>query len=67
MFATGFEILPTYFTKFEMVLLVLAAVVVITAAVLLFLKGPIEQATPLPRRLLAGVAATVLTGLVHWA
>ena len=59
-FATGFEILPTYFTKFEMVLLVLAAVVVITAAVLLFLKGP-KSKDPLPRRLLVGVAATVLT------
>lgn len=59
-FATGFEILPTYFTKFEMVLLVLAAVLVITAAVLLFLKGP-KSKDPLPRRLLVGVAATVLT------
>ena len=39
-FSTGFEILPNYFTKFQMVLLGICVVAVIAGGVFLFLRGP---------------------------
>ena len=39
-FSTGFEILPTYFTKFQMVLLGAVCFLILVGLTLLFLKGP---------------------------
>ena len=60
-FATGFEILPNYFTKFQMVLLGICVVAVIAGGVFLFLRGP-KEPVKLGRRLISGLAAVVVTG-----
>ena len=60
-FSTGFEILPNYFTKFQMVLLGICVVAVIAGGVFLFLRGP-KEPVKLGRRLISGLAAVVVTG-----
>lgn len=58
-FATGFEILPNYFTKFELVLLGIATVAVLVGAVFLFIKGP-KAAVKLGKRCLSGLISTLV-------
>ncbi len=60
-FSTGFEILPTYFTKFQMVLLGAVCFLILVGLTLLFLKGP-RAAAGFRRRLLSGLLAAALAG-----
>lgn len=60
-FSTGFEILPTYFTKFQMFLLAALCLLILGGLLLLFLKGP-RAAAGLGRRLLSGLLAALLAG-----
>lgn len=60
-FSTGFEILPTYFTKPQMALLIVTCLLVAAGLILLFWKGP-KSASGLVRRLLLGLPAVALAG-----
>lgn len=62
-FSTGFEILPTYFTKPQMALLIAACLLALAGLALLFVKGP-KTAAGLRRRLLVGLPSAALAGLV---
>lgn len=58
-FATGFEILPNYFSNFEMVLLGACTVVVLVGMVFLFIKGP-KAAVKLGRRFVGGLISVIV-------
>ncbi len=60
-FSTGFEILPTYFTKPQMVLLAAVCLLILGGLTVLFLKSP-RAAAGLGRRLLSGLLAAALAG-----